>query len=242
MADSVMNSKEYNKIKNSYIVYELDKNHKEIASLMQESEEKAMQIEHQRTVLACTIVCLLVFVVMLGVVYAQKKKLKLAYENLFRRNKEMVQAEQANEARARRVRTPHRTPGRGQQAARLAAGATTTAATTPARRRTGAARRHPQAEEAKYSSSKVTDEQRDIILQRINKVMRNPGELLRQATSRSHKLSTLVGSNSPLRVAKSSTRHWAKNFRSFISEYRINEAQLRPARQPTTTATTPSGP
>ena len=202
-----------------------------------------MQIEHQRTVLACTIVCLLVFVVMLG---------------------GGLRPEKEAEAGLREPLPPQQGNGAGR-AGQRSTGATSTNAASHAwkrtnkrldsqleqqqqqqqrqpRRRTGAARRHPQAEEAKYSSSKVTDEQRDIILQRINKVMRNPGELLRQATSRSHKLSTLVGSNSPLRVAKSSTRHWAKNFRSFISEYRINEAQLRPARQPTTTATTPSGP
>ena len=224
MADSVMNSKEYNKIKNSYIVYELDKNHKEIASLMQESEEKAMQIEHQRTVLACTIVCLLVFVVMLGVVYAQKKKLKLAYENLFRRNKEMVQAEQANEARRdeyeRRIarleednkRLDSQLEQQQQQQQRQPADEQGRPAT-------------PAGGEAKYSSSKVTDEQRDIILQRINKVMRNP-ENFCDSNFSLDKLSTLVGSNSRY-VSQIINETLGKNFRSFISEYRINEAQLR---------------
>ncbi len=224
MADSVMNSKEYNKIKNSYIVYELDKNHKEIASLMQESEEKAMQIEHQRTVLACTIVCLLVFVVMLGVVYAQKKKLKLAYENLFRRNKEMVQAEQANEARRdeyeRRIarleednkRLDSQLEQQQQQQQRQPADEQGRPAA-------------PAGGEAKYSSSKVTDEQRDIILQRINKVMRNP-ENFCDSNFSLDKLSTLVGSNSRY-VSQIINETLGKNFRSFISEYRINEAQLR---------------
>ena len=175
-------------------------------------------------VLACTIVCLLVFVVMLGMVYAQKKKLKLAYENLFRRNKEMVQAEQANEARRdeyeRRIarleednkRLDSQLEQQQQQQQRQPADEQGRPAT-------------PAGGEAKYSSSKVTDEQRDIILQRINKVMRNP-ENFCDSNFSLDKLSTLVGSNSRY-VSQIINETLGKNFRSFISEYRINEAQLR---------------
>ena len=71
----------------------------------------------------------------------------------------------------------------------------------------------------------MTDEQRDIILQRINKVMRNP-ENFCDSNFSLDKLSTLVGSNSRY-VSQIINETLGKNFRSFISEYRINEAQLR---------------
>lgn len=213
LADSVMNAAEYNKIKNLYLVYEFDKNHKEIARLTEDSLQKANQIGKQRIILAFTFACLLIFITMLWLVSIQKKKLTEAYKSLFQRNKDIIHAEQANEAekdtyeqRINQLETENE-----QLLQRINREATNNMA--------------PAGNEAKYSSNKMSNEQRDIILHRINKVARNPEIYCDNNFSLEH-LSTLVGSNSRY-VSQIINETLGKNFRTFTNELRINEAQRR---------------
>ncbi len=219
LADSVMNAAEYNRIKNLYILYESDKSHKEIARLTQDGIRKTNQISKQRIILACTFVCLLVFITMLWMVTVQKRKLTEAYKSLFRRNKDIIHAEQANEAEKDAYE---------QQIASLKAENRKLAQQLDEMSNTHPADGKPApaaGNEAKYSSNKMTDEQRSIILHRINKVMRDPAVFCDNNFSLEH-LATLAGTNSRY-VSQIINETLGKNFRTFTNELRINEAQRR---------------
>lgn len=96
LSDSLMNADDFKQMKSALFNYELDKNHREIDTLILDKEQSEEKIRQQRTVLSVVVFVMLVFVALLLIVYRQKKNLHQAYQDLFLKNNEMLQAEVAH--------------------------------------------------------------------------------------------------------------------------------------------------
>ena len=94
VSDSLFNTNEFNRMKNSQFVYEMDKNYQKIASLTKEGEDKEQKIKTQYWILTGVVTGMLIFFVMLVIVYIEKRKLKSAYKDIYNRNAELLLSEQ----------------------------------------------------------------------------------------------------------------------------------------------------
>lgn len=88
--DSVYNMKEFDMVKNSQFIYEMDKTDKQIAQLHANEEEHLRSISHQRIVIAGIIGVLLVVGFLLGMVWRQKKLLNRSYNDLYAVNRDFA--------------------------------------------------------------------------------------------------------------------------------------------------------
>lgn len=86
-ADSLMNTREFNRIRNKQFAYDKTKDTNYINELL-------TTVSTQQKILIGIILVLLTFIALLIKIYLQKQKLQKAYLDLFERNKEIVNAEQ----------------------------------------------------------------------------------------------------------------------------------------------------
>lgn len=222
LSDSLFNQTEFNRIKNTQLVYETEKNYRKISTLNAEKEIRDKQIYAQRKALIAISAGLFVFFVMLILMYWQKRKLNYAYKNLFNRNKEILQSEQEydtfkQEYEHKLAQVKEQLTRYKDQEPELTEGLPETVAECAVTGETEAAR--------KYSVDKLSPEQKENILLAINKVMQDSGEFC-ECNFSIERLATLTGINSCY-ISRVINDTYHKNFRTFINEYRIKEAQRR---------------
>jgi AraC-like DNA-binding protein len=231
VSDSLFSMNEFNKMKNTQFIYEMDKNYQKIASLTTDKEQKDIQIKTQRKFLFIISGSLLVFIIMLILVYTHKRRLHHAYKDLFNRNNELLQSEQEN----KKLRIEYENKLIEERTKNAQLTITMGKAPTPEKNdKTGSLEKeNEKAEETTgdsdeiklYSANKLTEEQKENLLHAIKKVMDNPAEFCDCEFSL-ERLAALIGSNSRY-VSLIINETYNKNFRAFINEYRIKEAQLR---------------
>jgi len=210
--DSIFSKNEFNKMKNTQFLYEMDKNYRKIESLNADKERKELQVESQRKLLVIVFISLLILISMFIIVYTQKRKLNNAYRDLFKRNKDLLKFEQkykellnAKNSSTEGINTP------------FISGINYNLNETP---------EETNIDKVKLqSASKLSDEQKEKLLYDINKVMEDP-EKFCDCDFSLEQLSSLIGSNSRY-VSQVINETYNKNFRTYINEYRIKEAQLR---------------
>lgn len=88
--DSIYNMREFDIVKNSQFIYEMDKTDKQIASLNAKEEEHLRSISHQRTIIIVVIGVLLVVGALLIIVYRQKRLLNDSYNDLYTINRDFA--------------------------------------------------------------------------------------------------------------------------------------------------------
>ncbi len=93
LSDSMFNLREFNSVKNAQFKYDMDKSSALINDLQDGQRDSALKIAMQRNVLWIVSVGFAVVVLLLVVVYWQKRKLGMAYNALFNRNREYVESE-----------------------------------------------------------------------------------------------------------------------------------------------------
>ena len=87
LADSMMNNREFNRIKNKQLAYEKDKSNSYI-------NELTTTISAQKIILTIILVFLIILVTLSVLLLKQKRKLQLAYHDIFERNKELINIEE----------------------------------------------------------------------------------------------------------------------------------------------------
>ena len=216
LADSVMNQKNFNDLKNAQFLSEMARHKETIQQLNQEQKERELQISSQRRLLL-TVSCFLIFVmVLLLVVYRQKRSLSVAYNDLFDRNQEQLSLEVFYKKRLSALEAELQ---RAREDSELVSGM--------------------PCEEPRFRMDELENEEKGIaaartscppayrerLLSDIQHVMDDTLEFCSSDFS-VEKLATLVNSNSRY---VSSTIHevYGKNFRAFLNEYRIKEAMRR---------------
>lgn len=212
LSDSIFDSDSYNKTKNAQIVHEMNKNLARIKQLNEEHEKKQQQINKQRTSLLILLCGVLTLAVFLTIVYLQKRKLHLAYTDLFRRNAKLQQLEETNRLQRKEYQEKIATL---EDRLKQAPAADTAANDKP----------EVETQEKSASTSKISTELRDDILNRINHIMEETDEFCDSDFSL-ERLASLVDSNSKY-VSVVINDVIGKNFRTFVNEYRIQKACAR---------------
>lgn len=220
--DSLFNGNEFNKMKHSQFAYEMDKNYQKIASLTKESQDKEQRIRTQLRILAGILAGMLLFAGLLAMVYAQKRKLNSTYKELYNRNAEILRSEQKN--RNLRIEYANKLVEEREKFALLEQRIARSEASQQPE-----STEPQEAEEEKstklHSSDKLTDEQKEKIQLAILNIMENTAEFY-DCNFNLERLAELIESNSRY-VSAVINETYNKNFRTFVNEYRIKEAQLR---------------
>lgn len=220
VSDSLFNMDEFNRMKNAQFVYEMDKNYQKIASLTKEKEHKEIQIKTQKRFLIALCAGLLLFIILLIIVYVQKRKLYGAYTDLFNRNSEILQSNLQN----KELRTEYENK-LAEEKARYEKLEQQIKALTGDKEREIALTEEKNKETKLYSVNKLTDQQKENFIKDINKIMESTEEFCDSEFSL-ERLAALIGSNSRY-VSQIINETYNKNFRTFVNEYRIKEARLR---------------
>lgn len=200
LSDSTFNRNEFNSLKNKQIFYELSRNASTIHRL---TTIKTLQ----RNGLLVLGVALAVFLGMMGMLYAQKRRLKSAYMKLYERNQRLLAEE-------------------GYRPAVAAAEASTVevdvaCAADVAASDEAAASENPSAERKLL----LPPEQRDKIAQAILHVMETTEDWCAPDYG-IDKLGAAV--DAPSRYVSEVTNEvFGKNFRTLLNEYRIKKAMVR---------------
>lgn len=218
-SDSIFNIREFNRVKNSQLVYEMDKINEQMDHLNAEKEESDLKLKMQKRILLIASGGLTLLSILLIILYFQKKKLEDAYIDLFERNDEILRSAttlknmrteyenmlQKEKEKNKHLREELKNTGYSKEES------TSEAANTE--------------NEEEISKIRIDEEQKEKIIKGINNVMENTLEFCDFDFSLS-RLATLIGTNTKY-VSQIINEHYNKNFRTFVNEYRIREASIR---------------
>ncbi len=217
LSDSIFNLMEFNRVKNSQLIYEMDKVNEQLDSLNAEKEESESKLQLQRRILLIVCLGLCLLAVMLIAMYIQKRKLENAYFDLFERNNEILRSDRAN--RKMRMEYEQKLKEEKEKSQHLIK----------------ELKHIGYEKEEEYISSLVnsddhsragmSDEQKKKLIKDINEVMENTLEFCKCDFSL-NSLATLLGTNTKY-ISQIINEEYNKNFRTFVNEYRIKEASLR---------------
>lgn len=218
LSDSIFNVREFNRIKNTQYLYEMDKIGKEISSLNTEKEQKEQKIKAQQKILAGILLVFLSITGLLVWVYRQKRKLSRVYKNLFNVNKEIMASDSLNKAlRQQYEEKLYIAYEELKNYRKLNEKSLLSTANEP--------NETIASVQVKYQASSLTDKQKVILLDSINAIMENTKEFCKEDFSL-EKLATLVNSNSRY-ISQVINETYHKNFNIYINDYRIREARIR---------------
>jgi AraC-like DNA-binding protein len=215
MKDSVFYNREYNHIRHTLAIYEMDKNNKKIASLNAEKEKDVQRIHRQRIVLFSILLVVIVVSGLLIVVYRQNRKLSLAYKNLFNVNQEITEAEKYSKQQRKQL----------EEKLEIAQQYMPKEITVQEKKDEPEIDDKKDEEASKYQASNIPDEQKSMLVEAINKVMDTTYEYCSVDFSLG-KLALLTNSNFRY-VSQIINETYHKNFNNFVNEYRIREARVR---------------
>lgn len=202
--DSTFNIREFSKVKNRQFLYEMEKIDKEIAVLNAEKENSLRMISRQRTVMFIAFVVIILIIVLLIVVWRQKQNLKCSYRSLFDMNKRL-------ELLHRQLAEAVRNAGSGSEEAY------SSKAKADDDKCAGV--------DKKYLTSKLGDEKRKYLIDKITYIMENTLEYAKEDFSL-ERLASLIDSNSKY-VSQVINDNRNKNFSNFVNEYRVRLACVR---------------
>lgn len=199
LADSLYNNEEFNAMKNAHFLYDANKNAKAINTLTAEKAVAGQKIRMQRLWLATLAAAFLVFVVLLVVVYRQKKQLRHAYNELFDRSRAYLDKEIGRPTASKKTSQSPITGGVEGACNGGVEGASPTPLLSP--------------------------EQRAALVAGIRRAMADTAEICSCDFS-IDRLAELVDSNQRY-VSEAINEEYGKNFRTVLNEYRIKEAMER---------------
>lgn len=225
LSDSLFNETEINRQKGAQFIYESEKNYEKIKRLNEERQTQRRQIKAQRNALLTGSGVLAVFIALVTVLLVQQRKLRRAYRDLFRRSNEMLKTERVNrhiqeelETTVAHLKAQIATQTPPQSAA-------TPQPETPHPDATAPDEESEAADRPQSSVQRLTDEQKQEILSAINRVVKTTNEVY-DCDFNIERLAHLTGYNSKY-LSKVINDTYQCNFRTYINEFRIKEAQAR---------------
>ena len=225
LSDSIFNADQFNRMKNAQFVHEIDKSYREIESLNVEKQRKDAELLSQRRKLIFISVTLIVILFLLVWGQLQKRKLHVAYKDLFKRNAEIIESER--EGKIRRAEYEQRLAGELEENIRLRAlleEKTVKSLSVDTESGIGECDMEENLKKV-YSVDRLTDIQKETLLREVTRVMEDTSEFC-NCDFGLERLAGLIGSNIRY-VSQVINDAYHKNFRTYLNEYRVREAQLR---------------
>lgn len=216
LKDSIYNAREFDIVKNTQFLYELDKTTKEIQAARQREAEKAETIRRLWIVIGIVVLFSAVVGAFLFVVYRQKRNLNRSYQDLYQLNRSFI--DKQREMAERHAKDREAMKEKDRQIAMLQEKAAKAEATQPTAGQ-------PEAKPEKYLTSNLNEEQGQQIAEAITNIMENTQEFCSTEFT-IDVLARLVGSNKKY-VSQVINDTFGKNFNSYINTYRVHLACTR---------------
>ena len=232
---------------NIQFLYEIEKNRQEIEALAIEKEMQSEKIRRAWRMTAFSGLAALVLATFLLTIYKQKRQLTKTNQELFNKNKAIIESElqrkhpnsetawsqlwqateempgnKAPQADSTGTLKPEAKEPSGKSRSE-ASGSTAEAALTV--QENISAEEEENNDKKTYSSSRLDNETKMALVQRIQNVMENTSEYCQSDFDLNH-LAELVGSNTSY-VSQAINEYYHVNFRNLVNRYRIREAQIR---------------
>ena len=214
MKDSIYDLREFDVVKNSQFLYEMQKTSREIEDLQEQRDHHKETIGRQRVAITLTVLVILAVAGFSTVIMVQKRRLAASYKDLFLKNRQSIQAGDDMRRSLQALRDELRR--RDEEAAMAPSGQ----GSTPQEGGTGG-----MAEAQKYQSSNLNDAQKQVIVEKVVGVMEDAVEFCSPDFSL-ERLAALVGSNRKY-VSQAINDTFGKNFSNYVNEYRIRLACVR---------------
>ena len=205
-------------MKGSQFIYESEKNFQEIKELNKEKLEQKQQIKAQRTVMLISVIIFAIFSIMFILLVIQKKKLSQAYKDLFLRSNAILAKDKENQQI--REGLENIILNLKKQLSDFSETGSVSSQNVESH--------YTQPDQDSYkqqSADKLTDKQKEHILSAVNQVINNT-EAIYDCDFNIELLADMTGYNSKY-LSKVINDTYQCNFRTFINEYRIKEAQKR---------------
>lgn len=211
LSDSVFNQKVFNNLKNAQFQWELSKNENIIQDLNQQHHLQSIYISQQRVILWIVSVCALLLIVLLVIIYRQKHRISMAYNDLFERNQANLEQEKIYRARIRELQ---------EESVAKSTENFENQVTLPS-----ISPLHDEASEPATKDIPISPEVRQRLLRDIGRVL-DKTEFFCDPSFTINRLADEVRSNTTY-VSKIINETYGMSFRSFLGEYRIKEAMAR---------------
>jgi len=221
LSDSLFEMGEINRVKDFQLSYENEKRIRRINELDADKRERDIRLANQRRLINFTLAALLVFLTMTVILYIQRHRLRQAYLDLFRRNKETIDSQRGFERREKELQEKiaelrNQIEVSEKDSGHTGEAYTPTAADTPTESETGA---------RNQSVHKLTEEKRETILAAIEKVLGDEQQICRTDFS-IDVLAELTGHNTRY-VSHIVNERYGCNFRTLLNNIRMDIARRR---------------
>lgn len=198
---------------NLNFVYEIEQNRREIEMLALEKEQQAERIRTAWRTAALTGIAAFILVVFFVILIRQKRMLEKAYQDLFDKNKALIESE----LRGKNTAADEEEWGKMMQIQ-------PEPTDNPHRKGSNATASNNERKKT-YASSNLDEATKQQLFERIRNIMESTNEYC-QNDFTLNRLSELAGSNTSY-VSQVINECFHANFRSFVNKYRIREAQIR---------------
>lgn len=216
LKDSIFNDREFDAVKNTQFLYEMDKTSKEISELHVKEVQREQTIRFQRIMMSGLVIGVIIVSFFLHIVYRQKKKLDKSYRNLFLVNRNFVETQEQMKLRLKRELDSSPATSDDEEDATLPIETDS---------QNDAAAVSANNDNAKYQGSKLNESQKQALLDAITNVMENTMEFCREDFSLDL-LASIVNTNNKY-VSQVINESFHKNFSNYVNEYRIHLACKR---------------
>lgn len=211
LQDSLLAIDKYTRIKDSEIVNEMEKAYAQISTLSQETVRKEAKIRRQRATMLVIAAFLIVFITATIAVYLQKRRIARANRHLYRRQMELIGKErQYEELLERYSELKQSLPDAVRPDATVQETALAETDEEPGR---------------ESQPINIPEYQVEAITESIMRVMTQP-EIFCSNNFSLARLAEITGHNTRY-LSQVINDSFKKNFRTFVNEYRINEAAKR---------------
>lgn len=208
LSNEVFNQREFNSLKNADFLYELNKSNNIINNLNIESRQKDIQISTQRQIMWILGISVLIFICLGIVIYFQKRRLAIAYTDLFEKNLSELEKEKAYSSRLHELEAKLENKESDDLLTEKTSDEEVSTVTDK------------DSEEDSFSEYISEKLRRDIL------AVMEQTDVICDSEFSIKKLAELVDSNTTY-VSRVINEMTGNNFRTFLSEYRIKESMLR---------------
>lgn len=228
--DSIQALQGYRKLEDVEFLFEMNRIDKQIQQMHVERVVKEARYAQQRIFLYVVCCILGITVFLLVVIWRQKRNLRISYEDLFKRNSEIVEADKENRKRYKFYHQEIEEKNEQITQLKMQLGQKSESET-----RVNGKMQPVISEEieekseevrlVKYQGSSLSNEERERLIYAIQDLMENTTEFC-NIDFTLEKMAMLIHSKTKY-VSQVINETYGKNFNRFVNEYRIKEARMR---------------
>lgn len=228
--DSIQALQGYRKLEDVEFLFEMNRIDKQIQQMHVERVVKEARYAQQRIFLYVVCCILGVIVFLLVVTWRQKRNLRISYEDLFKRNSEIVEADKENRKRYKLYHREIEEKNEQITQLKMQLGQKSDTETNEHEETLpvfseDVEEKSEEIKSVKYHGSSLNKKERERLIHAIQDLMENTTEFC-NIDFTLEKMAMLIHSKTKY-VSQVINETYGKNFNRFVNEYRIKEARMR---------------